>query len=121
MFVGSPVRMGSVSGRVKRYVRNLDPHAWKGKPIIVFTTTLMLPKDATDEQKRSQETWDWGAGRKLVELAKSAGLDAVGRHLWIEVKGLKGPLIETGVESARQFAREMLHSLSVSIASSSSR
>ncbi len=113
MFLGSPVRMGSVSGRVKRYVQKLDTDAWKDKPIVVFTTTLKLPENATDEQKRSQDKWDWGAGRKLRDLAKSRGLNAVESHLWVEVKGLKGPLVETGVEKTRQFTRDMLRSLKV--------
>ncbi len=111
MFLGSPVRMGSVSGRVKRYVKKLDEVVWKDKPIVVFTTTLMLPKDATEQQKRSQDKWDWGAGRKLRDLAKSRGLNAVENHLWVEVKGMKGPLVETGVERAKQFTRDILHSL----------
>lgn len=111
MFLGSPVRMGAVSGRVKRYVNTLDENVWKDKPIVVFTTTLMLPKNATDEQKRSQEKWDWGAGRKLGDLAKSRGLNAVEKHLWVEVTGLKGPLVETGVQSAKEFARDILLSL----------
>jgi flavodoxin len=112
MFLGSPVRMGAVSGRVKRYVKKLDMDAWKDKPIVVFTTTLMLPKDATDEQKRSQDKWDWGAGRKLRDLAKSRGLNAVQNHLWVEVKGMKGPLVETGVEKTKQFTRDILRSKS---------
>jgi flavodoxin len=111
MLLGSPVRMGSVSGRVKRYIKKLDKGVWKDKPIVVFTTTLMLPKDATDEQKRNQDKWDWGAGRTLRDLAKSRGLNAVDNHLWVEVRSMKGPLVETGVESARQFTRDILHSL----------
>ena len=111
MFLGSPVRMGSVSGRVKRYVKKLDKDVWKDKPIVVFTTTLMLPKDATDKQKRSQEKWDRSAGHKLRDLAKSRGLNAVENHLWVEVKGMKGPLVETGVENAKQFVRDILLSL----------
>jgi flavodoxin len=107
MFLGSPVRMGSVSGRVKRYVKKLDKDDWKDKPIVVFTTILMLPKDATDEQQRSQDKWDIGAGRKLRDLAKSRGLNAVEKHLWIRVKGMKGPLVETGVEETGQFTRDI--------------
>jgi flavodoxin len=111
MFLGSPVRMGSVTGRVKRYIRKLDKDVWKHKPIVVFTTTMMLPQDATDEQKRSQEKWDRGAGRKLTDLARSRGLNAVQNHLWVEVEGMKGPLVETGVENVKQFVRDILLSL----------
>ncbi len=112
LFIGSPVRMGSVSAKVKRFLGKLDSDAWKGKPIVVFTTTLMLPENATDEQKRAQEKWDRGAGIKLGELARSAGLSALEKHLWVEVKGLKGPLVETGTGRARTFTRDVLRSLS---------
>jgi flavodoxin len=111
MFLGSPVRMGSVSRRVKRYAEKLDKDLWKDKPIVVFTTTLMLPEDATEEQKRSQEKWDWGAGRKLRDLVQSGGLNALENHLWVEVRGNKGPLVETGIEKTKQFTRDILLSL----------
>jgi flavodoxin len=111
LFLGSPVRMGAVSGRVKRYVKKLDKDVWKDKTIVVFTTTLMLPKDATDKQKQSQEKWDRSAGSKLRDLAMSRGLNAIENCLWIEVKGMKGPLVETGVENTKQFAHDILVSL----------
>jgi flavodoxin len=111
LFLGSPIRMGSVSGRVKRFVKKLDKNVWKDKPIVVFTTTLMLPKDATDKQKKSQEKWDRSAGPRLGDLAKSRGLNALENCLWVEVKGIKGPLVETGVETAKQFAHDILLSL----------
>jgi menaquinone-dependent protoporphyrinogen IX oxidase len=108
MFLGSPVRMGSVSGRVKRFIGKLDVDTWKGRPIVVFTTTLKLPEKATDAQLESQEKYDRSAGRKLGELARSAGLDAVEKLLWVEVTSLKGPLVGTGIESARRFTRDIL-------------
>ena len=111
MFLGSPVRMGSVSGRVKRFLKKLDTDVWKGKPIVVFTTTLMLPKDATDKQKQIQEKWDRSAGRRLRDLAKSRGLNAIENCLWVEVKGMKGPIVETGAQTAKQFAHDILLSL----------
>lgn len=111
MFLGSPVRMGSVTGRVKRYVKKLDADAWKDKPIIVFTTILALPEDATDERKESREKHDIGAGRKLRDLARSRGLNAVENHLWVDVEGTKGPLVETGIESTRRFTHDVLRSL----------
>jgi flavodoxin len=108
MFVGSPVRMGSVTGRMKRYVKRLDEDAWRGRPIVVFTTILQLPENATDAQLRSHEDYDIGAGRKLRDLARSRGLDAVEDHLWVGVEGMKGPLIETGVRETRRFTHGIL-------------
>ena len=111
LFVGSPVRFGAVSRRAKRYVKKLNEDAWRDKPIAVFTTTLMLPDDATDAQIRDQDRYDRGAGLKLCDLAKSKGLNSVESPLWVEVESVKGPLVETGVEKTHQFTHDVLHSL----------
>jgi menaquinone-dependent protoporphyrinogen IX oxidase len=112
MFVGSPIRMGSVTGRVKRYVKRLDKNAWKDKPIAVFTTVASAPKEPlTDKQRKSYDKWALNAGRKLRDLAKAKGLSALDNYLWVEVRTEKGPLVETGVEKTKQFTREMLQSL----------
>ena len=112
MFVGSPIRMGSVTGRVKRYVKKLDKGAWSGKPVVVFTTTAPMPKEpATEKQKQSFDKWALNGGRKLRELAKAKGLSTIDNYLWVEVKDQKGPLVESGVEKTKQFTREVLQSL----------
>ena len=108
LFLGSPIRMGSVTRRMKKFIKKLDKKTWKDKPIIVFTTILMQPESATDKQKESREKYDIPAGRKLRDLARSEGFNAVENHLWIDVKGIKGPLVETGVEKIKQFTRDML-------------
>jgi menaquinone-dependent protoporphyrinogen IX oxidase len=112
MFVGSPIRMGSVTGRVKRYVKRLDKVSWKDKPIVVFTTVAAAPKEPlTDKQRQSYDRWALNAGRKLRDLAKAKGLSALDNYLWVEVRTEKGPLVETGVEKTKQFTRETLQSL----------
>ncbi len=113
LFLGSPVRFGAVSGKVKDYVQKLDPAAWQGRPAAVFTTILALPRNATEKQRASQERYDIGAGRKLVEVAQARGLCVRPDHLWVEVTGLKGPLVATGVRQAGDFARALLASLAV--------
>jgi flavodoxin len=111
MFLGSPIRMGSATRRVKKFVKKLDREAWKDKPIVVFTTILLQPENATDKQKESREKYDIAAGRKLIDEARSSGLKAVETHLWIDVKGIKGPLVETGVEKTKRFTHDMILSL----------
>ena len=108
MFLGSPIRMGSVTRRVKKYVKKLDKKIWKDNPIVIFTTILMQPDNATDKQKESREKYDIAAGRKLRDLARSEGFNAVENHLWVDVKGNKGPLVETGVEKTKQFTHDIL-------------
>jgi multimeric flavodoxin WrbA len=111
MFLGSPVRWGSTTKRVKRYIEKLDKGSWKGRPIVVFTTILALPENPAPEKIESREKYDLAAGRKLGELAKAEGLNALEDRLAVDVKGLKGPLVETGVEQSKQFTRDLLLSL----------
>ena len=111
MFLGSPIRMGSVTRKVKKYVNKLDKEVWKDKPIVVFTTILLQPEDATDKQKESREKYDIAAGRRLRDFARSEGLNPVENHLWVDVKGMKGPLVDTAVEMTKQFTRDILLSL----------
>jgi len=111
LFLGSPIRMGSVTRKVKKYVSRLDKEIWKAKPIVVFTTILLQPENATDKQKESREKYAIAAGRRLRDFARSEGLNAVENHLWVDVKGMKGPLVETGVEKTKQFTHDILLSL----------
>jgi menaquinone-dependent protoporphyrinogen IX oxidase len=111
LFLGSPVRMGTVTGRAKRYVKNLDADHWGSRPLVVFTTTLHLPDDASEDKRQAQEKYDWAAGRKLRDLARSRGLLAVEQHLWAEVAGTKGPLTEEAIPKTKQFTRDVLESL----------
>ena len=111
MFLGSPVRMGSVTGRVKRFVKKLDADIWRSRPLVVFTTTLKLPDDANEEKRQAQEKYDWAAGRKLRDLARERGLPAVEDDLWAEVAGMKGPLTEEALPKTKQFTRDVLQSL----------
>jgi len=112
LFVGSPNRMGRVTGRTKRFVKKLDLEAWRNKPVAVFTTVGLIPKeDATEKQKKSAEKWVLGAAPRLRDMAKARGLNVVDKVLYVEVKDSKGPLIDTGVEQTKQFAHEFIQTL----------
>lgn len=79
--------------------------------MVVFTTILMEPLNATDKQKESREKYDIGAGRKLRDEARKIGLNAVEDLLWVNVQGMKGPRVETGVEKTNHFTHDLLVSL----------
>ncbi len=111
LFVGSPVRMGSTTRRVKKYVDKLDKSFWSGRPLVVFTTILALPEDPKPERVESRDKYDLAAGKKLADLAKAAGLTVLDDRLAVDVSGLKGPLVETGLEQTRRFTREILRTL----------
>ena len=112
MFVGSPNRMGGVTGRTKRFVKRLDAEAWRGRPMAMFATVAKPPEgEVTEKQKQSYEKWALTAAPKLRDLAKSRGLNAVDLVLAVAVKDQKGPLVDDGVEKTKQFAHEFLQTL----------
>ena len=108
LFLGSPVRLGTTTKRAKKFVRSLDENLWKDKPVVVFTTVLALPENPRPEQIESREKYDLAAGRKLAEMAKAEGLNALAERLAVDVVGMKGPLAETGLEQTKQFTRSIL-------------
>ena len=111
LFIGSPVRIGSFTGRIKHFVKRIDVNEWKYKTIIFFSTILKLPENATEEQKENQKKWDFGASWKMANLAKSRGLNVSDQHLWIEVEGMKGPLVKSGLGETISFVRNTISSI----------
>jgi hypothetical protein len=111
LFLGSPVRMGSTTKRAKRLLEELDKDAWKGVTVVIFTTILMEPSDPTQEHTLGREKYDIGAGRQLRDLARAEGFTALEDHLWVEVKGWAGPLVDTGIDTTHVFVRKVLEEL----------
>ena len=112
IFVGSPNRMGRVTGRTKRYVKRLDRSIWKDKPLAIFTTVALHPEGVqTEDEKKSYEKWALRAAPKLRDKAKDRGLNAVDKVLYVEVKDQKGPLADNGIEQTKQFAHEILQAM----------
>lgn len=115
LFVGSPIRFGGPTGRMKKFVKKLDKNFWSGKPLVVFVTVGPEPKEpATDDQKKSFDKWSLNGGRKLRDLAKSRGLNALDNFLWVEVNQSDtktATLVENGIERTKQFTRETMQPL----------
>ena len=112
LFVGSPVRMGAVTGRTKRFVKRLDRATWSSKPIAVFTTVAHRPEgEPTEKQKASYEKWALRAGPKLRDKAKDRGLNVVDLTLAVEVKGQQGPLADGAIEQTKQFAHDFIQAV----------
>jgi len=115
LFVGSPIRFGGPTGRIKKFVKKLDKDMWAGKPVVVFTTTSVMPKEpATEKQKQGFDKWALGGGRKLRDLAKAKGLNALDNYLWVEVDqpdSKNATLVPNGLEKAKQYTHEIMKSL----------
>lgn len=110
LLVGSPTRMGTMTGRSKRLVRKLDLDAWNDRPVSVFDTYVRLP----DDPKEREKTLKWvepGAAGKLGAFAAGRGLNVRSPSLRCAVMDMKGPLADGELERAREYARQFAASL----------
>lgn len=112
LVVGSPIRMGKVTKRARKFVEGLNGEIWKDRSIMTFVTMLPPPgPEASEKQKESYEKWDIRAAQQLRNLARAQGLRVADAVLMVYVKGLKGPLVEDGVEKTKQFVHNFIATL----------
>jgi multimeric flavodoxin WrbA len=107
VFVGSPTRMGRMTGRTKKFVKRLDREHFASRTVVPFDTVLTLPADPEKRQKALKWTEN-GAAPRIKELAAKKGLMVNEHVLRVNVSGLKGPLAPDALDQARQFTREFL-------------
>jgi flavodoxin len=107
VFVGSPTRMGRMTGRTKKFVKRLDRQHFASRTVVPFDTILPVPEDPEKRQKALKWTEN-GAAPRIKELAAEKGLKVYEQVLRVNVSGLKGPLAPGAIEQAKQFTREFL-------------
>lgn len=109
LVVGSPIRLGKVTKRARKFVERLNVEVWKNKSIVTFVTMLPPPgPEASEKKKQSYEQWDIRAAQQLRDLARAQGLGVADAVLMVHVKGIKGPLVEDGVEKTKQFVHNFI-------------
>ena len=112
LFVGGPNRIAHLSRKTKKFVKKLDVAAWKDKPVVVFATIGKLPEEyATEKEKAGVQKWVLAAAPELRDFARGRGLNAVEEVLLVQVKDLKGPLVDGGLELAKEFTHSFLGKL----------
>jgi flavodoxin len=109
LFIGSPTRIGKMTGRAKKFVKKLDAKAWAGKTVVVFDTHAPLPEDPKEREKTMKYVVPGAAG-KLSELATERGLNVHSPPLRCSVSDMKGPLSPGMIEKAREYAQQVLSS-----------
>jgi flavodoxin len=111
MLIGSPVRIARVTRRTRKFVKKLDVAAWKDKPIAAFVTVGPMKENPTEKEKADAQKWSVTPGSEFRDMIKARGLMAYDQVLYVEVKDIKGPLVDTGIEKARQFVHAFLQTL----------
>jgi menaquinone-dependent protoporphyrinogen IX oxidase len=107
VFVGSPTRMGRMTGRTKKFVKRLDQEHFASRTVVPFDTIMTVPEDPEKRQKALKWT-EHGAAIRIKELADRRGLKVNEQVLRVNVSGLKGPLVPEALDQAREFTRAFL-------------
>lgn len=107
MFVGSPTRIGKMTGKTKKFIKKIDRSSWGDKPIVAFDT-YMKAKDASERMQRWTE---YGAGYMIHDMLKEIGFSVRSPPLKCLVNDVKGPLADDALEEARKYAHEFVASL----------
>lgn len=100
LFIGSPTRIGTMTGRTKRFIKGMDWGAWGKKPVATFDTEIqdVIAKGGA------------GAAAKMHDLAKSKGANVHTPVLKVGVTGIRGPLSPESGKSIEAYVKEFLES-----------
>jgi flavodoxin len=82
LFLGSPTRMGGMTGRMKKLIKGADWDAWGKKPVATFDTEMdeVIAKDGAS------------AAAKMHDMVRSKGAKVHTPVLKVGVTGVRGPL-----------------------------
>jgi flavodoxin len=111
LLVGSPTRMAKMTGKAKKFVKKIDVAAWTGKPVITFDTHMPFPDDP-EKREKALKWVEPGAAGRLSALAAERGLKVHSPSLRCVVSDMKGPLAPGELEKAREYARQLVASVS---------
>jgi flavodoxin len=100
ILIGSPTRMGRMTGPSKKLIDKLSKSSWT-KPVGFFDTVM----PGVVEKKGST------AAQRLYYLAKGTGLDAHAPVFHATVTGMRGPLQGDTADIGKAFVRGFLASL----------
>jgi flavodoxin len=101
--VGGPTRMKNMSRRARSFARKMDPKKLAGALVFCFDTYGPLDPDPA---KNDDNQWLYpGGGAKTRDELAARGFRVYPEVLRCLVTGMRGPLADDAVDSAREFAR----------------
>ena len=100
--VGGPTRMKNMSRRARSFAKKMDPAKLTGARVFCFDTYGPLDPDPA---KNADNQWLYpGGGAKTRDELVARGFEVYPDVLRCLVTGMKGPLADDALESAREFA-----------------
>lgn len=97
LVIGSPTRFGTMSFTMRSFLGKLSGKEWINKPFAAFDTEL--PENI--------EKKEGSAAEKIAEKLREKQMKQLLPVLKAVVLGKKGPLRESEVEHAREYAKEL--------------
>ncbi len=103
--------MARVTRKSYRALKRLSKKGWGTKLVILFDTYGPVPK-APEELEKGRKWLYPGAAGLLQAKAEAFGLNVYPKTLRCEVKGMKGPLKDSGKEKVAAFIDEFARTIS---------
>ena len=98
LIVGSPTRMGTMTGRMKRFLKRVDAGRWTGKSAATFDTEV---QEVIEKNGAS-------AAAKMHDILRAKGLRVHTPVLKVGVTGIRGPLTPGSEAVVEAYAAELL-------------
>ena len=100
LFMGSPTRLGSMTRRMRIFIKGMDWGAWGKRPVAAFDTEMVevIAKDGAS------------AAAKMHDLARSKGAKVHTPVLKVGVAGVRGPLSPDSDIGIEAYVNEFLSS-----------
>ncbi len=99
LVVGSPTRIGRMTGPIRRFIKREINEEWRGKPFAAFGTGIKV--------KPRQEEKDRKGAEQVHETLSSLGLEPLAPPFIALVEGLRGPLQVGEMDRALEFGRSI--------------
>ncbi len=101
MFMGSPTRLGSMTGRMRRFIKGIDWDSWGKRPVAAFDTEMdeVIAKDGAS------------AAAKMHDLARSKGAKVHTPVLKVGVVAVRGPLSPGSEAGIGAYVSEFMSSI----------
>ncbi|HEY3419449.1 MAG TPA: flavodoxin domain-containing protein [Methanomassiliicoccales archaeon] len=113
LFIGSPTRIGRMTGDTRAFPTNLDVNYWKSRPIVPFDTIGPLSKDPKKRMVWMErvDQGDKNAGSHTRKLYQERGMTACEVTLHAAVIGFIGPLTPEALDISREYPKGFLNRL----------
>lgn len=98
LIVGSPTRMGTMTGRMKRFLKKMDADPWTGKYAAAFDTEV---QEVIEKNGAS-------AAAKMHDVLRAKGLRVHTPVLKVGVTGIRGPLSAGADAVVEAYVAELL-------------